>query len=447
MRDAQVHAALIDKYDRPGPRYTSYPTAPVWTEQVNGQRWARALESHGTRGPFALYLHLPFCERKCLYCGCTMTVTRRQSHIDAYLDALEREVTLTMQHLGGVPEVTQMHWGGGTPNYLSSAQLARAFGLFASRVRFRHDVELSIEADPRQSSLSQLQQLRALGFNRISFGVQDLNESVQLAIGRVQPMSVVQKAVDDSRSAGFSALNVDVMYGLPHQTPARFAQTLRHVQSLKPDRVACFGYAHVPWMRPHQRAIETQALPGTHERFALLQMAVELFTSSDYGWIGLDHFAAHDDALTVAQQQRRLHRNFMGYTTMPAERLLAFGMSAISDLGRTVAQNATTIDAWREAIDRGEFPVTRGHDLTDDDVVRQRIIMELMCNLECDLPPEVLITAREALEGLADDGLVRTNGTRLTVTPSGRYFLRNICMAFDAHLAGAPGSARYSRAI
>lgn len=447
MREVMVDKALIDRYDRPGPRYTSYPTVPAWSERVNGAVYGEALRAADIRGPFALYVHLPFCERKCLYCGCTMTVTRRMSHIDAYLDTLEREIDLVLGRLDGVPEVTQMHWGGGTPNYLTNAQLARAFSLFASRFHFRDGVELSIEADPRQVTLAQMRQLRALGFNRISFGVQDLNEVVQQAIGRVQPLAVVHHAVDASRAAGFPALNVDVMYGLPHQGPAQFAQTLRHVLALSPDRVACFGYAHVPWLRRHQNAIDPGTLPGTHERFGLLKMAVDLFQSSGYGWIGLDHFAAPDDSLTVAHNERRLHRNFMGYTTMPAERLLAFGMSGISDLGDLVVQNAATIDSWRAPIAAGELPIVRGKVLTPDDRLRQRVIMELMCNLESELPLSLALQVREPLVALAEDGLVRMHGRRLVVTPLGRYFLRNISMVFDAYLGDQAGAPRFSRAI
>lgn len=444
-------ADLIDRYDRPGPRYTSYPTVPTWSSQVGSAQYAAALRGIDPKERLALYVHFPFCAVKCLYCGCNMTVTRRAETIDRYLDALEREVDLQLAHVGGRPVVAQMHWGGGTPNYLSEAQLWRAFECFNRRFDIAADAELSVEADPRQASRAQLATLRAMGFNRISFGVQDVDPEVQEVIGRKQSLALVRDACDAARDVGFAGLNVDVMYGLPLQTPARFIRTLLSVADLQPDRIACFGYAHVPWMRPHQRAIDAALLPSATERFALFQLAVNAFEGRGYQWIGLDHFAQRHDALAVSQRAGTLHRNFMGYTVMPAHHLLAFGMSGISEVGRTFAQAAATLHDWHAAIDAGTLPIVRGLTLSDDDVRRRDAIMQLMCHLELprasverDMPGTL-----ERLQPLEEDGLVTMDASTLRVTPLGRYFLRNVCMAFDAYLPAAADreSPRFSRAI
>jgi oxygen-independent coproporphyrinogen-3 oxidase len=442
-------ADLIAKYDRPGPRYTSYPTVPNWSSSFGATDYADALGQAAGDGTFALYAHFPYCARKCLYCGCTMLVTRRASHIDAYLDDLERELDLVLARANRTPRVTQMHWGGGTPNLLSEQQLTRAFMLFASRFHFDAGAELSIEADPRQVTPAQLEHLRALGFNRISFGVQDLDDDVQHAIGRLQPLELVRDVCEQSRAVGFLGLNVDVMYGLPKQTTESVAQTVRQVLDLEPDRVACFGYAHVPWMRPHQRAIRDEELPTAPERLAQFARTAELFESAGYRWIGLDHFAAPHDALTHAHQSGALHRNFMGYTTMPADHLLAFGMSAISEVGGVFAQNAAELTDWRDALQRNELPITRGYRLTPDDLKHRRAIMELMCNLTVSLKDEqaYFATAIGRLLPLEDDGLVTIADDRISVTPLGRHFLRHICMAFDEYLTDSPSPEKYSRTI
>jgi len=442
---------LIERYDRPGPRYTSYPTVPVWTPDYGAAEYTTALRTIAADDSLALYVHFPFCSAKCLYCGCNMTVTRRAETIDRYLDSLEHEVDMTIAAIAGRRTVTQMHWGGGTPNYLSDAQLQRAFEIFNARFTFAPDAELSIEADPRQVTRVQLAALRAMGFNRISYGVQDVDPEVQAVIGRKQPLALVRDACEAARAVGFAGLNVDVMYGLPLQTPATFTHTLLSVIDLQPDRIACFGYAHVPWMRPHQRAIDPALLPAATERFALFRLAVTAFEGSGYQWIGLDHFARTHDPLSEAQREGRLHRNFMGYTVMPADHLLAFGMSGISEVGRTFAQSAAKLNEWQAAVDGGALPIVRGHVLSDDDVRRREIIMQLMCNLELPLAdlPSSMQSSLDRLRPLEEDGLIEFAPDRLRVTPLGRYFVRNVCMAFDAYLPAeaAASEPRFSRAI
>jgi len=451
MDALQLPLNLIERYDRPGPRYTSYPTVPAWSTTFGPADYRSALQSIAPDDTLALYVHFPFCAVKCLYCGCNMTVTRRPETIDRYLDSLEREVDMQLSAIGGRRTITQMHWGGGTPNYLSDAQLARAFEMFASRFTFAPDAELSIEADPRQASKVQLALLRSLGFNRISFGVQDVDPEVQEVIGRRQSLALVQDACETARAVGFTGLNVDVMYGLPMQTTERFVRTLEHVVNLQPDRIACFGYAHVPWMRSHQRAIDASLLPNAVERSTLFRLAVNAFEGSGYQWIGLDHFARTHDALSEAQRQGKLHRNFMGYTVMPADHLLAFGMSGISEVAGTFAQSAPKLGEWHELVDSGTLPIVRGHRLTDDDVLRRDTIMQLMCNLELSLHdlPSSMTESVARLRPLEEDGLVTIDADRLRITSLGRYFVRNVCMAFDAYLPAEPseGKPRFSRAI
>jgi oxygen-independent coproporphyrinogen-3 oxidase len=451
MPALQLPTELIERYDRPGPRYTSYPTVPVWTPEYGAAEYTSALRAIAADDSLALYVHFPFCAVKCLYCGCNMTVTRRAETIDRYLDSLEHEVDMTIAAIAGRRTVTQMHWGGGTPNYLSDAQLWRAFEIFNSRFSFAPDAELSIEADPRQVTRVQLAALRAMGFNRISYGVQDVDPEVQEVIGRKQSLALVRDACEAARAVGFAGLNVDVMYGLPLQTPATFTRTLLSVIDLQPDRIACFGYAHVPWMRPHQRAIDPALLPEATERFALFRLAVTAFEGSGYQWIGLDHFARTHDALSEAQREGRLHRNFMGYTVMPADHLLAFGMSGISEVGDTFAQSAAKLTDWQAAVDGSALPIVRGHVLSGDDVRRREIIMQLMCNLELPLAdiPASMQDSLDRLRPLADDGLIEFAPDRLRVTSLGRYFVRNVCMAFDAYLPAeaAASEPRFSRAI
>ncbi|MCU0636092.1 MAG: oxygen-independent coproporphyrinogen III oxidase [Gemmatimonadaceae bacterium] len=442
--------ALVDRYDVPGPRYTSYPSVLHWQTPIDGSSYRDVLRTvGGDEEPLALYVHLPFCASRCTYCGCNATVTQRPEVVSAYLDRLDRELAMIEAELGHGRRVQQMHWGGGTPNFLSEPQLVRAFAMLATRFAFAAGAELSIEADPRLVTRSQLRWLRGLGFSRLSYGVQDLDADVQQAIGRVQPESVVRAACDLAREEGFTELNIDLIYGLPRQTPASFARTIGTVLGLQPERVACFGYAHVPWQRPHQKRIEERSLPSSHTRLDLFRVAVERFTSAGYAWLGLDHFARPDDPLAVAAQERRLHRNFMGYTTMPATHLLGVGVSAIGDLGGHYVQNSARLGAWQRSIDANELPVMRAHRLSADDVARRAAIHHLMCNLE--LPVDLLPDDAQALEAtfarFVDDGLMERDAAGWQVTPFGRLFLRNLAMPLDAYLGrdatrgGAPAEA------
>lgn len=445
-----VPGELLARYDVAGPRYTSYPTVPAWSAEFDDADYAHALRAAGTSGtPLAVYAHFPYCAAKCFYCGCNAITTSRPEAIDRYLDDLERELDLVVDQVGRWHRTAQMHWGGGTPNLLDAFQLERAFRLFTDRFRFTDDAELSIEADPRRCSPEQLRTLRALGFTRISFGVQDLDPGVQEAIGRLQSPALVRDVVESARAAGFEGVNLDLIHGLPRQTAGTFGRTIAQALEFRPDRVACFGYAHLPSLRAHQRVIDEADLPDAPSRAAMFEQAVAAFTDAGYAWIGLDHFSRADDPLAVAQREGRLHRNFMGYTTMPAAHLVGVGMSAISDVAGRFAQNEPRLGEWRERVHAGRLATVRGHQRSTDDAAREAAILHLMCDL--DLPYESVPPGVDDLRALyapfAEDGLVEFDDDRMSVTSLGRFFIRNLCMKLDAYLPGQVGQGKFSRTV
>ena len=446
----RVEPTLLTRYDVPGPRYTSYPAVPDWTGTFDESAWKGHLRALSTNpSPLALYVHLPFCASRCLYCGCNATVTKRDAVVDRYLNRLERELAILGESIGGRPRVAEMHWGGGTPNFLNEAQLERLVGMLQQPFDIDARTECSIEADPRLVTRDQLATLRQLGFSRISFGVQDLDPMVQKAIGRVQPTSMVRDVLTGARDAGFSGINMDLIYGLPHQTASRFLSTLRESIELSPDRVACFGYAHVPWMRPHQRRMDESALPIARERFALFHEAVEQFQAAGYRWIGLDHFAKPDDPLALAADAGRLNRNFMGYTTRTGERLLGVGVSAISEIDGWFLQNTAELGGWQREIDTGHLAMARRHVISEEDDLRSRAIAHLMCNAELpfDMFTDDIEPMVDRFEPFLADGLVTFETDKVVVTPLGRFFLRNLCFALDAYRGAADCGQRFSRAV
>ncbi len=459
MRPAPVvPPALVHRYDVAGPRYTSYPTVPAWTAPFGADDYRAALREVAGRPAetLSLYVHLPFCAARCHYCGCNAVVTRRTEVVDRYLDRLERELDLVLETLGRGRELVQLHWGGGTPNFLDQPQRHRLVERLERDFRFSPVAERSIELDPRLVTPGQIADLKALGFNRVSLGVQDLVPEVQEAIGRLQPMALVAAVVDEVRKAGFDSLNLDLIYGLPRQSLPGFRGTLEQVLGLAPDRLALFGYAHVPEMRAHQKQISVADLPAGYGKFQLFETAVRTFEAWGYQWIGLDHFARPTDELAQAAAERRLHRNFMGYTLKPADHLLAIGMSGIGDVAGRFIQLDPKLGSYEKTVDGGELPVTRGHHLSEDDRRRRTAIMHLMCNLELpyDLPLEAGGTPRtmfgeelERVERHAAEGLVVVEADRIVVTPTGRYFIRNLCMELDAHLERARERAVFSRTV
>jgi oxygen-independent coproporphyrinogen-3 oxidase len=423
---------------------------PDWTGAFTSEAWREQLATlDGSTEPLALYVHLPFCASRCLYCGCNATVTKRAEVVDRYLDRLEREIAMLQSSVGTPPRVAEMHWGGGTPNFLDEPQLERLFGMLRGAFPIDARTECSVEADPRLVSRSQLDTFRQLGFTRISFGVQDLDPVVQHAIGRVQPESMVREVVTQARAAGFSGINLDLIYGLPEQTAESFSRTVEESLALAPDRVACFGYAHVPWMRSHQKRIDSTRLPRSTERFSLFRDAVARFVDSGYDWLGIDHFALPDDPLSLAAHAGRLHRNFMGYTTRIGENLLGIGTSAISEINGWYVQNGAELGDWQRDIDAGHLSVAKGHVRSPDDCVRADAITHLMCNAE--LPFDLFVgdmyELTDRFEAYAADGLVEFEADRVVVTPLGRFFLRNLCATLDAYRLPTDASDRFSRAV
>jgi oxygen-independent coproporphyrinogen-3 oxidase len=445
----ELRPDLLAKHAQPAPRYTSYPPIPAWSRGIGPSDYQSALAAAGSGAePISLYVHLPFCPRRCLYCGCNVVITRQREKLDRYLDRLGGELALVGAPLGPGRSVTQLHLGGGTPNYLDAAQLERLWQAILHHFTIAPGADLSIEADPRLATPEQFARLRALGFRRVSFGIQDLDPHVQRAIGRLQPEDLVRRAVEAAREAGFDGINVDLIYGLPEQTPERFRRTIAGVLRLAPERVACFGYAHVPDIQRHQLALERYHLPETLERFSLFRLAVQGFTAAGYDWIGLDHFSRQDDTLAAAWRDGRLHRNFNGYTTMPADHLIGLGMSAIGETAGLLVQNVNEHQAWEEAIAGGRFATARGHVLTPDDRRRRAAILSLMCRLELPLElAEGLETELERLLAFGEDGLVERRSHAVIVTPMGRYFLRTLCTAFDAYLPRTGEARPMSRAV
>jgi oxygen-independent coproporphyrinogen-3 oxidase len=441
-----ITAEFVAKYNQPGPRYTSYPTVPVWRQDFGEDDYRSALTDLAGEpdDPLAVYLHVPFCAKGCHYCGCNRIVTHEPDEVTAYVDRLETEIGRVTEIVGRGRRVVQLHWGGGTPNFLSDDQITRLLGLLRGAFALAPEAEVSLEIDPRIASAAQVAFLREAGFNRISLGVQDFEPRVQKAIGRRQSRERTLRVYHACRDAEFAGVNFDLVYGLPGQTRDSFAATLNDVVALQPDRVACFSYAHVPWVRPNQEKVDTSRMPDGYEKFALFQLTVDTFAAGGYTWIGIDHFAKADDELSRAMADRSLHRNFMGYATKPAPHMLAFGMSGIGDVCDRFVQNDATIDGWSGGIDAGRLPVVKGLRLSEDDKLRRLAILNLMCNLELpwDLTraaygapaDELLADSLAALPPLEADGLVVRDEAGLHITAKGRFFVRNVAMTLDAYL-------------
>jgi oxygen-independent coproporphyrinogen-3 oxidase len=462
LLDTSDVAALIERYDRPGPRYTSYPTAVEFNAGFGPADYGARLAAAATdpAAPLSLYVHLPFCESRCAYCGCAVIATRKREVAATYLGYLEREIRMVASALTGRRKVVQYHWGGGTPTYLAPGQIARLDAAVHSHFDISDDAERAIEIDPRVTTREQIALLRTLKFNRLSFGVQDFAPAVQSAIGRHQSEAETRQLYWSARDAGFDSINFDLVYGLPRQTVDSFARTLARVVDMRPDRVAVYSYAHVPWLRPNQKTIDRLDLPRADEKRRLLGAAIEAFTAAGYEAIGMDHFALPGDDLAVAARERRLHRNFMGYTTRPAPDSVAVGVSAIADVAGAFSQNHKSLARYYAAIDGGSLPVERGYASSADDRIRRFVIGELMCNFQVDgaqlrerFGVEMSDYFRSELESLrqpdgpVSDGLLDVTVDGLRVTTRGRLFVRNICMAFDRYLGAHQSQPVFSRTI
>lgn len=447
---------LIRKYTVPGPRYTSYPPATQFTTTLEPLRLEEAIADdnrHG--GPLSLYFHLPFCETRCWFCACNTVITLRRESADEYLEALAREVQLTARLMTQRP-VAQVHFGGGTPTFFPPHTLRRLGALIHDQFELAPDCEFSVEIDPRRLDADHIAALAEIGANRASLGIQDTNHAVQEAVHRIQPQELNRQAFAWLRAAGFNSINVDLIYGLPLQTPASFADTIDEVLTLGPDRLSVFGYAHVPWIKPAQRIFTHKGdLPEAEERLAMFAVAREKLTAAGYIDVGLDHFAKPGDELAVATLSGGLHRNFQGYSTRAGASLYAFGISSISQTADTFRQNHKTIPDWQAALAAGHLPVERGYRLTAEDQRRRTIIMSIMCGRRLDFAalsaelqldfPQTYAAELATLRDLEADGVLRRDATGLVVTDVGLPLLRVIAMRFDAYLRNSP--QRHSKTI
>ncbi|WP_243373386.1 oxygen-independent coproporphyrinogen III oxidase [Microvirga solisilvae] len=443
---------LIARYDQRVPRYTSYPTAPHFKPEVGADTYAKWLAELSPRTALSLYLHVPFCAELCLYCGCHTTVARSYSPVASYVELLEQEIELVAQQLPERMDVTHIHWGGGTPTILSGADLRRIMGLLERSFGISSTAEIAVEIDPRTLTLEHVNALAASGLNRASLGVQDFDPKVQKTINRIQSFEQTAKVADWLRNAGVTGLNLDLMYGLPYQTTESVLRTVEQALQLDPDRIALFGYAHVPWMKRHQALLPEETMPDAIERVEQNTAAAAALVEAGYVQIGLDHFAKPSDPMVAQQREGRLHRNFQGYTTDEATALIGFGTSAIGSLPQGYVQNASSTVAYREAITKGQLATVRGIVLTDDDRLRRSIIERLMCDFSVDLrgitPDEAASTfAGElaAIDDMARDGLVKRKGLSIQIPEESHLLVRNVCAAFDRYLEN--GAARHSRAV
>ena len=446
---------LIEKYNYSGPRYTSYPTALEFDQKFNYSELLDASQRYPTR-PLSLYIHIPFCHKLCYFCACNKIVTRHPEKADQYLDYLEREIKEQAPHFS-TRQVTQLHWGGGTPTFLLPAQITRLMKILRSNFNFQADAELSIEVDPREIALSCIDHLAKEGFNRISLGVQDFNKAVQKAVNREQDEDFIIQLLNRAKEQGFQSTNLDMIYGLPLQTKASFAHTLEKIVELDPARLSIFNYAHMPTLFAAQRKINEDDMPKASDKLAILQYTIEFLTNSGYRFIGMDHFAKPNDELAVAQKKGQLHRNFQGYTTHEDADLLGLGVSAISQIGDSYSQNHKKLADYYQQIDQHKHAQWRGFALSQDDIIRREVIKKLICNFTLDIKQiEQKFTLKfteyfdediKLLQCFIEDQLIELDNDTITVHPKGRLLIRNICMCFDIYLRQKARQQQFSRVI
>ena len=456
----EIDPDLLRNFDRPGPRYTSYPTADRLVEAFGPDQYRLSLEKRvigGFRRPLSLYVHLPFCDTICYYCGCNKIITKDHGRSAKYLRYLRKEVDLVSSLIGRGERVTQLHWGGGSPTFLDQAELVELMQIIRGHFSLAPDGEYSIEVDPRSANRETIALLGSLGFNRISVGVQDFDAEVQRAVNRVQSEDQTRAVIAAARANGFQSVNLDLIYGLPKQNAERFARTLEKVLEINPDRIALYNYAHLPTVFKPQRRINEAELPKPEGRIELLTMGIRTLTDAGYAYIGMDHFAKPEDELAVAQRHGHLHRNFQGYSTQAECDLIGFGISAIGSLGPAYIQNYRTLDEYYDSLDHGVLPVMRGLALNSDDLVRRAVIQALMCHFSLSFRAieiahlidfrRYFATELRDLDEYRALSLVELEEEWITITPRGRLMVRAICMVFDQYLRNAEQRARYSKVI
>ena len=455
--------ALLRRFDAPGPRYTSYPTADRFVEAFDAEDLTQALRQRAEGGvagggaPLSVYVHIPFCDSVCYYCACNKVITKHHERAAEYLDALDTEINLIVQKTRPGQPVSQLHFGGGSPTFLSDVELQRVVDSLKRAFFIDERTEMSIEIDPRTVTPQRLAHCRSLGFNRISFGVQDFDPQVQVAVHRVQSFESVRELMRSARELGFKSINADLIYGLPRQTPQTMARTVQQIGELRPDRIALYSYAHLPQRFKPQRRIVADELPSAAQRVAMLGDAIAGFLGRGYHYIGMDHFALPDDSLAIAKRQGRLHRNFQGYSTQPDCDLVGLGVSSIGKVGANYYQNAKTLDEYYDALRQGQLPVQRGIALTRDDVLRRAVIMALMCQGRLEFESielahlikmrEYFARELEALQPMAEAGLVELSDDAIQVTATGWYVVRAVAMVFDRWLQSDKLRERFSRII
>ena len=448
------------KYDKPGPRYTSYPTAPQFNDAFTGKNYVdEIIKTNNSKDhpDLSLYFHLPYCDTLCYFCGCNMLITRNRDRINEYINYLKKEIDLLKKYLSPNRKITQHHWGGGTPTYLNPDEITRLTSYINKSFDFKEDSENSCEIDPRELTKAHLEALRTNGFNRISMGVQDFNEKVQKAVNRIQPEDITRQTVDWVRELEFKSINLDLIYGLPFQTVEAFADTVQKIIDISPDRIAVFNYAHVPWMKKHQEIIKKEDLPAPEEKIEILKNTIEMLTGAGYEFIGMDHFAKPDDELSVALREKKLYRNFQGYSTNAGTDLYAFGITSISQLNNIYAQNFKTEKEYYKALDDGLVPTAKGYSLSDDDHIRREVIMRIMCDFELNYKSiedkfqidfkKYFANGLENLKAFEGDGLITVSNDGFKIKDMGRLLIRNIAINFDGYIERKEDKAKYSRTV
>lgn len=451
---------LIKKYDKPGPRYTSYPTAPHFSDEFSYDEYLSAIRennSSNNKTPLSLYFHVPYCDTLCYFCGCNMIISNNRNRISNYVDYLKKEILLLKKKIDSNRLVTQLHWGGGTPTHLSPNEIKDLLLFINSNFNIDPSIEASCEIDPRELTFEHLKALKEGGFNRISMGVQDFTHKVQVAVNRIQTEGITRKAVEWIRELEFESINLDLMYGLPHQTLETFSETLEKIIDISPNRIAVFNYAHVPWMKKHMELIKTEDLPTPDVKLEILKYTIEKLTDAGYVFIGMDHFAKPNDELAIALNKKQLYRNFQGYSTHSGTDLYALGITSISQFGNIYSQNIKTEKEYFEKIDSGILPLAKGYLMSEDDVLRRDVIMSLMCDFELHFNTfekkyginfkEYFSKGLENLKQFVPDNLVTIRNNNIKVTEMGRLLIRNIAMSFDAFLEEDKGKVRYSRTV
>ena len=457
-----ISESLIRQYDVSGPRYTSYPTADRFVEAFTAQDYIQALEQRRSGAsalalPLSLYVHIPFCESLCYYCACNKIITKHHDRATAYLNYLRREVELHIQHMGSGQTVSQLHFGGGSPTFLSDDELREVMGMLRRNFNLLQNGEYSIEIDPRTIDHNRLDALAEMGFNRLSFGVQDFEPAVQKAVHRVQPAEQVFDLVHAARERGFESINVDLIYGLPEQTPESVDRTMAQIAELKPDRIALYAYAHLPERFKPQRRISTTEIPTAASKVTMLSRSMAALMAAGYVYIGMDHFALPDDSLAVAKRQGRLHRNFQGYSTQPDCDMIGLGVSSIGRVGATYSQNAKTLEEYYDFLDQGHFPIVKGLALSKDDLLRRSVIMALMCQGRLAYESielaylinfkEYFAREMEILKSQVEEGLVELDDSGIKVTSKGWFFVRAVAMVFDRYLQTDRTRAKFSKIL